>query len=118
MDPSADLSVPAAIDFQEQHQWGDVRAACHRLALETQARILDWSGFSPLAPATMRAQMVADPIPGAAADYAQMWEEFGVEVPILEWNGQTLVRVSVQAYTRPDHIDRLLHALATLHARR
>lgn len=117
MDPSAYLSVPAAIDFHEQHDWAAVRAACHRLALDTQARILAWSGFAPLAPDDMCAQMIAIPIPGRATGYRQLWEEFRVEVPIHEWNGQTLVRVSVQAYTRPDHIDRLLHGLITLHAR-
>ncbi len=35
-DPSAYLSVPAAIAFQREHDWPRVRAACHLLAREAR----------------------------------------------------------------------------------
>lgn len=111
-DPAAYLSVPAAIDFQEQHNWPAVRAACHQLALEAQGRILTLSGLSALSPDSMWAQMVAVPLPGLAADYKELWEKFQIVAPVFEWNGQTLIRISIQAYNTPEHIERLLEALS------
>jgi isopenicillin-N epimerase len=113
-DPAAYLSVPAAIDFQEQHNWPAVRAACHQLGLEAQARILDLSGLTPLSPDSMWVQMRAVPLPGQTSDYKHLWESHQIVVPIFEWNGRTLVRISIQAYNSPNDIERLLAALSAV----
>jgi isopenicillin-N epimerase len=116
-DPAAYLSVPAAIDFQAQHDWPAVRAACHQLGLEAQARILDLSGLAPISPDSMWVQMRAIPLPGNAGDYRHLWESHQIVVPIGEWNGRPLVRISIQAYNSPSHIERLIEALsAVIHA--
>lgn len=117
-DPAAYLSVPAAIKFQAQNRWPEVRGACHQLALVAQARILELSSYGALSSDSMWVQMVAVPLPGQAADYKRMWEEFQIVVPIFEWNGQTLVRISIQAYNTPTHVDRLVDALASVARRR
>ena len=41
----------------------------------------------------------------------RLWEEFQVEVPVGEREGQPRIRVSIQAYTHPWHIERLLEGL-------
>lgn len=110
-EPAAYLSVPAAIDFQKQNNWPEVRAACHRLALEAQLRILELSDLSPLSPDTFWSQMCATPLPGKASDYKDLWEKYQIVVPIFEWNGRALIRISIQAYNTPQHIDKLLSAL-------
>jgi len=111
VDPAAYLTVPAAIDFQAQHQWADVREACHALALEAQQQILDLSDAAALSADDLWVQMRAVPIPGAAADYKPLWEKHRIVVPVFEWNGQTLIRFSIQAYNGPDDIHRLIVAL-------
>jgi isopenicillin-N epimerase len=110
-DPAAYLSVAAAIEFQEQHDWPVVRAACHALAVDAQRRILELSGLPALIPDSMWMQMVSVPLPGSAADYKRLWEDYQVVVPVLEWKQQTLVRISIQAYNRPEDIARLVEAL-------
>jgi isopenicillin-N epimerase len=110
-DPSAYLTVPAAIDFQVQNHWSAVRAACHRLLLEAQHRILELSDQEPLSPDSMWVQMCSIPLPGRAADYKELWDKYQIVVPVLEWNGQTLIRISIQAYNTPQDIDRLLSVL-------
>ncbi len=118
VDPSPLLSVPHAIRFLEEWNWPAIREACHRLAVTTRARIQELTGLPPLCPdgSDWWVQMFAAPLPAppgsASALRERLWTEFRVEAPVLEWEGQTLLRVSVQAYNRPDQMDRLLAALA------
>jgi isopenicillin-N epimerase len=113
-DPSAYLSVPTAIDFQEQNNWPAVQAACHALALEAQLRILELADDAPLSPESMWVQMCAIPLPGQGEDYAELWDKYQIVVPVYEWNGKTLIRISIQAYNRPEDVDRLVAALTAI----
>ncbi len=118
VDPAPLLSVPEAIRFLEEWEWPAVREACHRLGVTTRARIQELTGLPPLCPETSDwwAQMFAAPLPvppeSALAIRDRLWEEFRIEAPVLEWEGRTLIRVSVQAYNSPAQMDRLLEALA------
>lgn len=117
-DPSAYLSVPAAIAFQRKNGWHEVRAACHTLLLETSDRISELTGIEPISPDTTTwwTQLRAIPLPqcDAAAVQQRLYDEFQVEVPFVDWNGRQFVRVSVQAYTTPAHVDRLVEGLRKL----
>ncbi len=110
-DPSSYLSLPAAIDFQVQNDWPAVRTACHNLLLEAHHRILELSDQEPLSPDSMWAQLCSTPLPGKVSDYKDMWDKYQIVVPILEWNGKTLIRISIQAYNTPQDVERLLFAL-------
>lgn len=124
-DPSAYLSVPAAIAFQAEHDWPRVRAACHALAAQARARVGALTGLAPISPDETPdgprwwAQMCALPLPirdemSAEALHGRLWDDFGVEAPIVEWGGQRFVRVSIQAYNSPHDVDRLVEGLAAL----
>jgi len=117
-DPSAYLSVPAAIAFQRAHDWPRVRAACHLLAHEARARIAALTNLPQIAPDSPEwwVQMCTCPLPltDAARLRERLWDEYQVEIPVSSRNGQTFMRVSIQAYNRPEDIDRLLEALTTL----
>ena len=118
MDPAAYLSVPAAIRFMQEHNWPAVRAACHQLASETRARINSLTGLDAVAPdsTTWYSQMFTArlPLPAVEGMRDRLWTDFGIEVPVFAWNDQGLIRVSVQAYNTPAHMDHLLDALQTL----
>jgi len=110
-DPAAYLSVPAAIAFQAQHNWAAVRTACHALACEAEQQILALSGATPLSDEDRWVQMRAIPLPGVVSDYKYMWDDYRIVVPIFEWKGRTLIRISIQAYNGPDDVACLLEAL-------
>jgi isopenicillin-N epimerase len=114
-DPAAYLSVPAAIDFQTRYDWPQVRAACHELARQARAQIRELSGLPHLCPDTEAwwGQMCTVPLPPSDPQLVgcRLWEEFGVEVPVLEWQERPYIRVSIQAYNHPRDVDRLLTAL-------
>jgi isopenicillin-N epimerase len=117
-DPAAYLTIPAALAFQEEHDWETVRRNCHELACSTQDQMTALSGLPPLYPPALYAQMIvlATPVPSAAAQELQtrLYEEFAVEVPVISWEGQTLVRVSVQGYNDEADIAALLVGLDQL----
>ncbi|WKZ38950.1 MAG: aminotransferase class V-fold PLP-dependent enzyme [Anaerolineales bacterium] len=118
-DIAAFLSVPAAIRFQQDHDWAKVRSACHRLAVETWERIHDLTEQTPLHPdpETWFAQMSVSTLP-ADTDIVslkqRLYNEFRIEIPLLDWHGNKLIRLSVQGYNSRRDMDRLLFVLKNL----
>lgn len=116
-DIAAFLATPAAIRFQAEHDWPSVRRACRALAAETRKRIEALTGLEPLCPDSPEwfVQLVAARLPaGIDADAlkARLWDEFRVEVPVTNWNGTRLIRVSFQGYNTEEDADRFVDALA------
>ncbi|MGE3909071.1 MAG: aminotransferase class V-fold PLP-dependent enzyme [Chloroflexota bacterium] len=117
-DISAFLTVPAAIEFQAQHDWPRVRAECHELARLARDEIAELTGLPHLVPDSHEwfAQMAAIPLPPGDEKSlkARLYDDYRIEVPIVAWQGQRFVRVSAQGYTTREDIMRLTDALAAL----
>ena len=103
-DPSAHLAVPAAIRFQEEHEWTSVRARCHDLLASFDP------GLEPLTDtfAQMRGFRLEHPDPPGLK--ARLWEEHRIEVPVIETPQGWVLRVSVQAYNDQSDLDALARA--------
>jgi isopenicillin-N epimerase len=117
-DPSAYLATPAAIAFQQQHDWSQVCAACHALLREAEQRIAARSDLEPLSPSSRAwfTQMRSIPLP-PQVDVSlsqRLWHDYAIEVPIIAWGQRRFVRVSIQAYNTAADVDRLLDALEGL----
>jgi isopenicillin-N epimerase len=115
-DIAAYLSIPAAIEFQQSHDWPALREACHRLLCETRRRVQTLTGLEQIAPESSQffAQMAALTLPGVPEDYSALYPDYRVEVPIHALHGHTLVRVSVQVYNTQQDLDRLITALEAI----
>jgi isopenicillin-N epimerase len=128
-DPAAFLSVPAAIQFQAEHDWPRVRAECHELLRDVGQRLGQLTGLPPICPdqdpTDLRnpsglhmwyAQMASFPLPpcDAAALQRRLFGEYHIEVPVIEWNGRQFVRVSVQGYNTAEDVAALAEALGGL----
>ncbi len=117
-DPSAYLSVPAAIRFQRENDWAGVRKACRALVDRASERITALSGRWPLSSDAdgFWTQMRAFELPPGDAQALQkrLWEDFAIEVPVMAWKGKRLLRLSIQAYNAEEDVDRLTEALAGL----
>jgi len=116
-DVAAYLAVPAAIEFLRRHRWGSVQARCHALAARLRDGLLRTGGRA-VSPDSDRwyAQMVSVRLPVADAEAFQrrLYERFRIEIPVLSWNGKTLMRASVQAYNSAADVRALLDATAAL----
>jgi isopenicillin-N epimerase len=114
-DATAFFAVPAALEFRRRHDWPAVVARCSALARQTARRIGALTGLPPLSsPEFCAPQMVAVQLPpqDPLVLHDRLLAGFGIEVPVPAWQGRTLLRVSVQAYTDEADCDRLLDALA------
>ncbi len=122
-DIAAFLSVPAAIEFQQEHDWPKVHLACHVLVVEAQERICTLtrrppiSGFGNGGTTGGRLQMAAAPLPDSVdlpLLKSRLYDEYRIEVPLILWNGYKLIRVSVQGYNTRRDVDKLVQALGQL----
>lgn len=117
-DIAAYLSVPAAIQFWAEHGWEDSRVRCHALARYAREAIAGLTGLPQISPDSIDwfVQMATVPLPpcDGPALKARLYDEFRVEVPVMEWQGRQYLRVSIQAYNTRQDVDRLTGALRVL----
>ncbi len=117
-DPTAALAVPTAIQFMQDHDWEEVRRQCHALLRQGIERICDLTGLPPLYPldSDFYSQMGIAPLPPSdlVALKARLYDEFRVEVPLIEWQNQYFVRISIQGYNTQSDVDVLVDALRVL----
>lgn len=122
-DYAAYLAVPAAIDFQERHEWTTVRQRCHELAAQAIGRINELTGLPGLylEPATEAFSQMAiaalPPIADLPAFKRRLYNEFRVEIPCIQWGGRQFIRISIQGYNTEADVDALLAALTIMLAR-
>ncbi len=118
-DPAAALAVPAALEFAHAHDWERVRQDCHRLLGQAIRSVCELTGLEPLyAPdSDFFRQMGIAPLP-ASTDLAQLktrlYDEFRVEVPLIQWQDRKFVRISIQGYNTPQDVEALLAGLRAL----
>ena len=117
-DHAAFLSVPAAIEFLTTHDWDAVRRACQGLLRAARSAIGTITGIPPLCPddGTWFSQMASIPLPPCdpEAITQRLYEAHRIEVPVWNWNGRQLMRVSVQGYNTQADLNALVEALGSV----
>jgi len=113
-DPSAYLTVPAAIEWQDEHDWGSVRDRCHELARRARNEL----GLEAVAPDSRDffGQMVTLRLPaGAPKDLQErLYDDHRIEIPISERGTDRFIRASFQGYNDAGDLERLKSALDRL----
>jgi isopenicillin-N epimerase len=104
-DPAAALTIPAAIDA---HATFDLER-CRTLATASHD-VLPPVGSSP-APQMWATEVATDEPEGLQR---RLFDEHAIEVVVREWEGRSLLRVSIAPYTDEADIERLVSALETL----
>lgn len=118
-DPSAALAVPDAIKFMQEHNWDEVRKECHQLLRQAVERVCNLTDMEPLYPlaSDFYSQMAIAPLP-AQTDLtllkARLYDEYKVEVPMIQWRDRKFVRISIQGYNIVDDVDALINGLNCL----
>jgi isopenicillin-N epimerase len=115
-DLAAFLSVPSAIQFQNEHRWDLVQQRCHDLASQARDEINSITGLEAISPDSQVwfAQMVTVRLPMSTdADILKerLYNEYHLEVLTQNWQDKPFMRISFQAYNQQTDLDVLLRAL-------
>jgi isopenicillin-N epimerase len=113
------LSVPAAIDFQEDLGAERIRVRIAELVAYTRQRLDGLTGLRLATPthAELHGALTAFRLPGGVDVVAlrrQLWEGPRIEAPIVERAEGPLIRVSTHFYNTEEEIDRLAEVLPAL----
>ena len=113
-DPSAYLTVPAAIEWQREHDWDAVRKRCHELARRARNEL----GLEPVAPDSSEffRQMVTLRLPSDVRPDLQerLYDDHRIEIPVTERGEERFIRASFQGYNDDGDLRRLQNALTAL----
>lgn len=117
-DPSAYLASPAAMDLLDGVGLPIFRARTHCLARYARHRLVELTGLEPPTPDDERwyGSMIAVTLPPGDAPSLQraLWQEYGIEVPIIDRHGRRSIRVSCHVYNNRGDIDALVRAIDAL----
>ena len=117
-DPTAALTVPNAIQFMKDHDWDKVRCQCHELLRQAIERICDLTALPPLYPldSDYYSQMGIAAVPPSDLSTlkTRLYDEYRIEVPVVQWQDRQFIRISIQGYNTQEDIDALLQALEIL----
>ncbi len=117
-DPTAALAVPLAIQFMREHTWEQVRRECHALLRRALKRVCELTGLQPTYPldSGFYHQMAIAPLPPSnlAVLKSRLYDEYKIEVPLVQWQEKQFIRISIQGYNDQNDVDRLLQALYVL----
>jgi isopenicillin-N epimerase len=115
-DPSPFLTVPTAIEFLADVGIDPYRARCRRLVDDARIKIEELTQLGAITAGDRYVSMLAFPLPAGESRPLQLAlrQRFGIEIPISDWQGRRLMRVSCHLYNRRDDLDLLVRSLAEL----
>lgn len=131
-DPTAVLSIPAALHFIEQRSgsWAGVQQHNRELVRAGRDRVLDALGVEAPVADELLGAMATIPLPLLKSTPPDNWdplqtalrEQYRIEVPVFTWGGRDGqparrgLRISAQLYNEPSDYQRLADALYSLGA--
>ena len=116
-DPSAWLTVPAALKFRADHDWWQITESCRQLVQATAARVRGLTGLAALSsPAFCAPQMVSMPVPRCdpVELKRRLYDDYSIEIPCFDWQDHTIARVSAQGYNTQAQMDHLVTVLTEI----
>jgi isopenicillin-N epimerase len=116
VDPTAYLCVPKALDVlaaMDPDGWPGLMRRNRDDALAARRLLLETLGSEALAPESMLGAMAAVEVPHPPGDLQELlFHQHRVEVPVIAFEGRTLVRTSAQRHVRKGDVEVLARALA------
>jgi isopenicillin-N epimerase len=126
-DLSSWLTAPTAIAFMAQLGWDNVRRYNHQLATWAHQMLVDKWRVEPISPldGSLLGSMATVRLPGSLArlDGAEatrfqqsLYTHFGIELPLVGFDGCMMIRVACQVYNLPSEYERLANVILDLEA--
>tara|TARA_Y100001970_G_scaffold292605_1_gene434637 strand:+ start:1598 stop:2764 length:1167 start_codon:yes stop_codon:yes gene_type:complete len=113
-DISQYLVIPFVINFLNKNKWKVVSDNCKEINLESRNKLLNLFNQDRICrkPKDWLGQMTSIFLPNCnIVDLYKFLKSEKIEVPILEWNGYKILRISIQAYNTHNDINILIDKL-------
>ena len=115
-DPSSYLTIPDVIKFLDQNNWYEVSNNCKKINIEARKMVNDQFNQEAISSDEFIGQMSSIKIECKDTFELQkkLYENYKIIVPIIEWEDNTLLRFSIQAYNSMEDIEKLIFAFKKL----
>ncbi len=115
------LTIPAALNFIEDHSWNEVVVSCKMEILRHYKSLCDVVGTNPICPINNRFLGQMASIPVRTKDplmlKSLLYKEYQIEIPVFSWQDYVFVRISLNGYNDESDIHTLAEAMSDLVAR-
>ncbi len=117
-DYAAFLTIPAAIEFMNTHQWDQVNLYSRQLAQSNAQRFCELMGSTSNSPINddFIGQLFSIPIhiPHPEKLHDHLYENYRIQVPVPSHEGQFYLRYSIQGFNNQADLDQLYDAMKTI----
>ena len=114
-DYSAFLTIPAAINFMQEHNWEQVAADCRRLVQANAPAFCDLLEATPLAPLNddFIVQMCSAEIKTKEPEklYRHFFDAYKIEIPVMRQADKVYLRYSINGFNNQEDLDTLFAAI-------
>lgn len=117
-DFSAFLTIPAALEFRQKHQWEIISSDCKKLVTDNIERFAKLLNTQPLAPITndFYGQMCSLEIKSKQPEALkqELYSKYQIEIPIMVHDNRVYIRYSINAFNNSQDLDKLYAALSKI----
>lgn len=114
-DYSAFLTIPAAIQFMEEHNWPQVAADCRKLVQQNVPVFCELLGSEPLAPVNddFILQLFSAEIKAPEPEklHGHFFDNYKIEIPVMRHGDKVYLRYSINAFNSQPDLDTLFEAI-------
>lgn len=114
-DYSAFLTIPAAIEFMEQHNWWQVAADCRQLVYDNAPVLCDLLGTKPLAPLQedFILQLFSATIKTKEPEklHDLLLSKYRIQIPVMRHGDTVFLRYSINGFNEQADMDILFDAI-------
>ena len=114
-DYSAFLTIPAAIEFMQEHNWPQVAEDCRKLVQHNAPAFCELLGCSPLAPINddFILQLFSAEIKTTASEklHRHFFDNYKIEIPVMRHGDKVYLRYSINAFNGQQDLDVLFAAI-------
>jgi len=114
-DYTAFLTIPAAIEFMQEHNWEQVAADCRQLVQANAPALCELLGATPLVPINddFIVQMYSTEIKTQEPEklHRHFFDTYKIEIPVMRQADKVYLRYSINGFNNQEDLDTLFAAI-------
>ena len=112
-DMSAFLTVPSAIEFQNQYNWESVRDRCKKMIITARDEITELTSLPKICPDEWLGQMatVLFPVDDVVKFKNALYNDYQIEIPTMAPDNHSGFRISIQGYNSELDVEYFIETL-------